>query len=188
MDIFYPHYYHHKQPTQQHSIFIYYYFFSLLLLLIAATEDVLVCNSGSAIGSAYTASIYAKYPVLHTDECDNPAKQEAIYAAEIAACTLADAISLGIGLGACSAVVTKLRFDRLQRCEDLARRLADQAANLNARIPASDAPFNSVASPAEATERYYADYSVEIIPNAPGTNFGTRNSRSVIWYFKYIYI
>lgn len=156
----------------------------LIFLLISAPAsykagDVLVCNGGSTIGRAFTASIYAKYPVRHTDECDNPSKYEAFYSLEITACQVL--IMWGpYTVSACVGTVTKLRFDRLARCENLARRLADQSDNLNAQIPESDAPFDSESASGKSAE-IYSDFSVGIHPNALGTNFGARNLHTVTW-------
>ena len=150
---------------------------SLILLVFfypLASEgggDVLVCNGVSAIGNAFTASVYSKYPVMHTDECDHPSDYEEIFVAELFACFFAPP---------CMGPFIKMRYDRLARCENLAKRLADQEANLNAVIPESEVPF-STGSSLDSTE-IYTDYSVEIDPNAAGTNFGVRTSHTVIWF------
>jgi cysteine-rich repeat protein len=163
----------------------------LLLLLHApplvrgGQSEALLCNGESALAKDFAREVYRRYPVQRADECDNPGPYEEQYKAGIGGCAAALAVACLTGVGCpigivaevlCMGEVNRVRDTRLARCSQLARRLKDQAANLNARIPLTEVPF--LATPSTTV---FADYVLPLDASVEGVVLHSLDGRHTTW-------
>ena len=151
-----------------------------MLLIASAREtvgDALICNSQTTLGLDLVRQVYGKYAVQLPYECtDDGMRQEEIqFGAEGAACTvmLESVVALVAGI-ACWAEIKQKHDAHLSRCGDLQRKMADQAALLNARVPLEDAPFL-----AQSSSDLYVDYVLNV-----DTSLGTYSApdgKVMVW-------
>ena len=126
----------------------------MVVVLIASTaaadeyqEDALLCDGATPIGKAFARSVYRQYPFAYSKEC----------------------LNLQDLLGAIDSEQEQNQL--IARCALEDARAADQAAGVNARLPAALRPpfFQQALSTATPTiSDFYADYTLVVDPSSAG--------------------
>ena len=111
-----------------------------------APTEALLCNGQTALGKALTVRAWGLHPETQSYECSDAGMRNELaqYIGERVACFVAGFEVGPIGFIAgpvCAAELDNVHNAHLARCDTERARLADQAAGLNARIQAADAPF-----------------------------------------------
>lgn len=149
-----------------------YFVLSLLLLLLGMktngnTDFLMVCNDDATT----TSDIYGLFKVVLTDECRD---QSRLDLEDNAKCIFV----------ALCAFFQKQIQDRGARCSSLRKRLDNQALGINALIPSSTPPFDSVDLKhlsSTTSAALGADYTVDIDLQSPLLSFIPLTSTTVLW-------
>lgn len=146
---------------------------NLAVIVEVGSSEILVCNTQTRMGALLIAEMHSRFTQPLSDECIHQSKldsEDDKWCAFAVMCFIHQ----------------KNKQDRAARCNVLRQRISDRLLNVNARIPADQAPFSAIntekktlTSSDQALLRQ--DLTAEIDPRSPLLNFVPRTDKTVLW-------